>query len=49
MKKDKEIDDFVDEAIGNVRNDRALAFKLLADLMLMMKSPSDSINGSRCI
>ena len=41
MKKDKEIDDFVDEAIGNVRNDRALAFKLLADLMLMMKSPSD--------
>lgn len=41
MKKDKEIEEFVDEAIGNVRNDRALAFKLLADLMMMMKTPSD--------
>jgi hypothetical protein len=27
MKKDKEIEEFVDEALGNVRNDRALAFK----------------------
>lgn len=41
MKKREDIESFIDEAIGNIRQDRAVASKLLIDLIQFMNKQND--------
>ena len=41
MKDDKIIEEYIDEAISNIRQDRAMASKLLVDLVQFMNKQND--------
>jgi hypothetical protein len=41
MKKEEDVENFIDEAIGNIRQDRAMASKLLVDLIQFMNKQND--------
>jgi len=41
MKKEQDIENYIDEAIKNIREDRAMASKLLVDLVQFMNKQND--------
>ena len=41
MKKEQNIENYIDEAIKNIRDDRAMASKLLVDLVQFMNKQND--------
>ena len=41
MKNEKDFESYIDEAISNIRQDRAMAAKLLTDLVQFMNKQND--------